>query len=203
MNLYIFEKIGNKAVIIQQRCTFQETNKSLFLRYTHTPNTDHIADHYDAIIDSDIPFMPLSLATSTTSSNKSSQPEITEVKYTPPNITEQKYTPQSNDEVIKLLGYTDDDDTDFEVVEDENKKKYKGKGQKSYLNLGLFSEVEPEVVDHMPWAVQGNKIFSIRCSEDYWHDKQLDGYHWKFTKSSRKGLDGIRKFGTCHGLFCL
>ena len=26
-------------------------------------------------------------------------------------------------------------------------------------------------------------------------------YHWKFTKSSHKGLDGIRKFGTCHGYF--
>ena len=200
MNLYIFEKIGKKAVTIQQRCTFQET--SLFLCYTHTPNTDHIADHYDAIINSDIPFMPLSSTTSTTSSNESSQPEITEVKYTPPNITEQKYTPQSNDEVINLLGYTDDDDTDFEVVEDENKKKkYKGKCQKSYLNLGLFSEAEPEVVDHMPWAVQGNKIFPIRCSEDYWHDKQLDRYHWKFTKGSHKGLDGIRKFGTCHRYF--
>ena len=88
MNLYIFEKIGKKAVIIQQRCTFQETNKSLFLCYTHTPNTDHIAEHYDAIIDSDIPFMPLSSATSTTSSNESSQPEITEVHSTQHNRTE-------------------------------------------------------------------------------------------------------------------
>ena len=39
-----------------------------------------IAATANGFIDSDIPFMPLSSATSTTSSNESSQPEITEVK---------------------------------------------------------------------------------------------------------------------------
>ena len=70
-----------------------------------------------------------------------------------------------------------DDDPEFEIIAEPPKQKHKAKGQKSYLNLGLFSGVEPEVVDQMPWLVQGNRIFTIKCSEDYWHDKQLDGYH--------------------------
>ena len=43
--------------------------------------------------------------------------------------------------------------------------------------------------------------YVIKCSEDYWWDKQIDSYHWKFTKSSQVGLNGIRKFETCRGSF--
>ena len=40
--------------------------------------------------------------------------------------------------------------------------------------------------------------------EEFWHDKQIDGRHWTFTTSYKKGLDGKRKFGTCQGsLICM
>ena len=213
MNLYIFEKIGKKLSSYNKGVHLKK-QKSLYLCYTHKPRTNHAADHYNAIIDCDIPSMPLSSATSTsltTSSSNSTQEDIAELKFTPPNITEvkdtpdgiaevkytphniteEKYTPmdiQSHDPVISLLEDSDDD-LELEIIaEPPKQKKYKAKGQKSYPNLGLFRGVEPEIVDQMPWLVQGNRIFTIKCSEDYWHDKQLDGYHWKFTKSSHKGL---------------
>ena len=135
---------------------------------------------------------------------KDTPDSIAEVKCTPHNITEEKYTPmdtQSHDPVISLLHDSDDDPELKIIAEPPKQKKYKAKGHKSYLNLGLFSGVEPEIVDQIPWLVQGNRIFTIKCSEDYWHDKQLDGCHWKFTKSSHKGLDGVTKFGTCQGYF--
>ena len=40
MNLYIYEKIGKKAVIIQQRCAFEETNKVCF--YATLTNQEQI-----------------------------------------------------------------------------------------------------------------------------------------------------------------
>ena len=87
---------------------------------------------------------------------KDTPDSIAEVKYTPPNIVEVKYTPrdtQSHDPVISFLADSDDD-PEFEIIaEPPKQKKYKAKGQKSYLNLGLFSGVEPEVVDQMPWLV--------------------------------------------------
>ena len=60
----------------------------------------------------------------------------------------------------------------------------KGRREKSYLNMGLFIVLQHEVVDRMPWKTIGNQIYVIKCSEDYWWDKQIDGYHWKFTEFS-------------------
>ena len=71
------------------------------------------------------------------------------------------------------------------------------------MNLALFSHIQPEVVDNIPWDVNGN-IYAIPTKEEFWHDKQMDGRHWAFTTSAKKGLDGKRKFGTCKGsLICM
>ena len=50
--LYIYEEIGNQAVIIQQLCAFQSTQKGIFLRYHHDRNDPkNLMAHYDAIVD--------------------------------------------------------------------------------------------------------------------------------------------------------
>ena len=38
----------------------------------------------------------------------------------------------------------------------------------------------------------GPYLSPLRCEEDYWHDKQIDGWPWQMTKRSCKGLDGIK-----------
>ena len=50
VNLYIFEKINNKVQIIKHKCSCVDTDKTIYLHYTHTPNTNHLGDHYDAIV---------------------------------------------------------------------------------------------------------------------------------------------------------
>ena len=78
------------------------------------------------------------------------------------------------------------------------------KWAKSTINMSAFSNVTPEIVDRMPWIPNGDHIYIIRCEEDYWHDKQIDGHPWRMTKSSHTGLVGIKKFGACRGSFiCL
>ena len=44
--------------------------------------------------------------------------------------------------------------------------------------MSAFSNVTPEVFDRMPWIPDGDHIYIIRCEEDYWHDKQIDGRPW-------------------------
>ena len=51
MNLYIYEKFGNKAVIIQQLSAFKETRNGIFLRYQCAPDGNDSIAHYDAIVD--------------------------------------------------------------------------------------------------------------------------------------------------------
>ena len=101
MNLYIFEKIGKKAVIIQHRCTFQETNKSLFLCYTHTLQTQIIL-LTTTMLSSTVTYHSCHYLQQHQQHLQMSPVNQKLLKYTPPNITEQKYTPQSN-EVINLL----------------------------------------------------------------------------------------------------
>ena len=50
VNLYIFEKINNKVQIIKHKCSCVDTVKTIYLHYSHTPNTKHLGDHYDAIV---------------------------------------------------------------------------------------------------------------------------------------------------------
>ena len=52
VHLYIYEEIGNQAVIIQQLCAFQSTQKGIFLQYHHDRNDPkNLTAHYDAIVD--------------------------------------------------------------------------------------------------------------------------------------------------------
>ena len=81
---------------------------------------------------------------------------------------------------------------------------HRRKWAKSTINMSTFSNITPEVADRMPWIPDGDHIYIIRCEEDYWHDKQIDGYPWQMKKSSHTGLVGIKKFGACRGSFiCL
>ena len=60
MNLYIFDNLGGKAVIIQQRSAIEKATKGLFLRFTCKPNGTGHENHYDAIVDMEnIPFHPI------------------------------------------------------------------------------------------------------------------------------------------------
>ena len=58
LNLYIFENLGGKAVIIQKRSAIEKATKGLFLCFTHN-GTGH-ENHYNAIVDMEsIPFHPI------------------------------------------------------------------------------------------------------------------------------------------------
>ena len=75
------------------------------------------------------------------------------------------------------------------------------KYEKNSLNLAKFENCQMEVVEKMPWKVDGNKVFKIYCSEEHWYDAQKDSRYWVFTSSSRVGLPRLRKFGNCQGNF--
>ena len=57
-NLYIFENLGGQAVIIQQLCR-EKTTDGIFLKYTCIPKGNHVSDHYDAIVDVELPEHPV------------------------------------------------------------------------------------------------------------------------------------------------
>ena len=58
----------------------------------------------------------------------------------------------------------------------------------------------PQEVEEVPWDIDGNVILKMKC-EDFWIDNVPDGCWWKVVQSSRKDLQGERKFTTCMGSY--
>ena len=59
------------------------------------------------------------------------------------------------------------------------------------------------LVDEIPWDVDRDQKYRIECEEEDYIDKAKDGRWFEMHTSSRKGLVGKRKVGTCQGsLMC-
>ena len=55
VNLAIFEKVNGEVILINHQCTTGNTNKTIYLKYSHNPQGKHLGDHYDAIVNVEIP----------------------------------------------------------------------------------------------------------------------------------------------------
>ena len=73
----------------------------------------------------------------------------------------------------------------------------------SYLRSGtvfptkLFHSVTPKVVNFLPPNIDGNKFFHVKCKSRNWNKKVQDRRWFYMRTSSKAGLKGIRKVGTC------
>ena len=53
-----------------------------------------------------------------------------------------------------------------------------------------FENVPIQKVDAIPWGIDGNSIYQLKCNEDEFIDKQRDGRWWKMSESGRVDLNG-------------
>ena len=50
------------------------------------------------------------------------------------------------------------------------------KWAKSMRNMSAFMNIQPQAVERILWIPDRDHIYLIRCDEDHWHDKQIDGW---------------------------
>ena len=109
-------------------------------------------------------------------------------------------------------------DTDIEIVSDpadledgieipesycREKRPKKLKYKKKSINYMKFAQMDSVLVDEIPWDVDRDQKYRIECEEEDYIDKAKDGRWFEMHTSSRKGLVGKRKAGTCQGsLMC-
>ena len=61
-----------------------------------------------------------------------------------------------------------------------------------------------EMVDVIPWDVDGDRRFQIFAGPNEWIDKSKDGRWYKMNSSRLKGFNGFRKTGWCQGsILCM
>ena len=73
------------------------------------------------------------------------------------------------------------------------------KWTKSRMRRSKCLNMEIEMVNEIPWDVDGEHRYVIFCEPDEFVDKSKDGRWYRMNTSSRKGLNGFRKTGTCLG----
>ena len=109
-------------------------------------------------------------------------------------------------------------DTDVELVSDpcdiedgvdipesykREKREKKPKHKKRSINYVKFAQMDSVLVEEIPWDVDRDQKYRIECEEDEFIDKAKDGRWFDMHTSSRKGLIGKRKAGSCQGsLMC-
>ena len=60
--------------------------------------------------------------------------------------------------------------------------------------------MEIDMVDAIPWDVDGDRHYQIFCGPNEWVDKSKDRRWYKMNSSRHKGFNGYRKTGWCQGL---
>lgn len=202
LHLYIFENVNGKINIIRQHCLNGEAHRIIFLKYHHIPNGDNIEDHYDAIVD-----LPENEILFSTPRNPAGGIFLQDTPRSSVNrsvLIEKEVSPADS-------GYSESPTTAYGSATPRRPQSSRRpakcskrpwiKNSRNYLNHFLFASIAPQSVDRVPWEANGNTIYTIDCTEEFWHDLQIDGRHWSMSPSSRKDLVGVRKIGTCEGSF--
>ena len=98
-------------------------------------------------------------------------------------------------------------DEDYKDIPEEFKPEEWPKGMK-YTKTTIicyrYIATDIEKVKKLPWDVDGEHCFQMKCTKDQWVDKSKDGRWFNMHTSSRKGFHGKQKTGQCIGsLLCL
>ena len=113
---------------------------------------------------------------------------------------------KGNEPVTEVIVITDSSDDSDDTVEElktllTTSPANIGKGRP--LNMTLYKDFIPEVVDKIPHNINGLNHYMIDCREDEnpldWQKRYRDGRYFHLNSSRRKGFRGIRRIGHCKG----
>ena len=106
---------------------------------------------------------------------------------------------------VKIVSDLADLEDGIEIPESyhHEKRPRKLKYREKSINYVKFVQMDSVLVDEIPWDVDRDQKYRIECEEEDYIDKAKDGRWFQMHTSSRKGLVGKRKVGTCQGsLMC-
>ena len=94
-----------------------------------------------------------------------------------------------------------DNSLEGESLNSNSTAKFPHIGSGNYFPVWLFDDMEPISVDQLLANVNGKKIYAIQTNAASWKVNCHDKDHFVMTSSSCKGFAGIRRIGTCLGLY--
>ena len=117
------------------------------------------------------------------------------------------YIPSKEGSDIEFIPDSILSDEDYKDIPEEFKPEEQPKGMKytkTTINRYRYLANDIEKVKKLPWDVDGEHCFQIKCTKDQWVDKSKDRWWFNMHTSSKKGFHGKQKTGQCIGsLLCL
>ena len=86
-----------------------------------------------------------------------------------------------------------------------NTRNHQKKRKCNRLDKFLLAETVVEMVNEIPWDIDGEITYQMKSDADFWINDTHDGRWWRTIDSKQKGftdvMKGERKFATCHGSY--
>ena len=168
-NFAIYQNTGGKAVTIFTNCSKIATNRTIYLKFDYHPQHNE-SNHYSAIIE-DTGMKPTLPQRNVTADETGYEP-ITPSPTTPTSSPEDYINISQASTILEHdVDITNDVVEDF-IQEKNQRTKSKNKQRKRTCNrmdISLLKEVMPQEVEGLPWDIDRNVIFKMKC-EDFWVD---------------------------------
>ena len=136
-------------------------------------------------------------------SSRKPEKEIFTIKQEPTSASNKTKGNQAVTEVIVITDSSDDTDDTIEELNTLLNKSPATIGKGRPLDMTLYKDFIPEVVDKIPHNIDGLHHYMIDCMEDEnsldWQKRYRDGRYFHLNSSRRKGFRGIRRIGHCKG----
>ena len=193
-NLAIFQNIGGQAIIIFTQCIDKNRSDTLYLKYDYCPGFDS-TNHYSAI---DIkknevqqPTQPPASKPTPPPPSQPTQPPASNPA-PPPTPPCEKFQEESseNEEPVNIQQIQNQIDD----LQKKQKKNPQKKRKRNRINMCHFENVDINIVDELPWEIDGVKMYKKTSTMDFWWDETKDGRWWKVSDSSQSMLNGERSF---------
>jgi len=96
---------------------------------------------------------------------------------------------------------TTDSSTSTTLPSFPEKREKPGKYRKDTINEHLMAKIEPKLVDEVPWDIDGNCKYIVKCSSQDWIKRTKDGRWFMLKNSGRRSTSLYRKVGHCQGSY--
>ena len=141
------------------------------------------------------------------SQDQNTPPEVEESTQNVKPFETIPYIPSKEGSDVEFIPDPISSGEDYKDIPEEFKPEEWPKGMKytkTMINRYRYIATDIEKVEKLPWDVDGEHCFQMKCTKDQWVDKSKDGWWFNMHTSSRKGFHGKQKMGQCIGsLLCL
>ena len=166
-NLAIFQNIGGQAIIIFTQCIDKNTSDTLYLKYDYCPGFDR-ANHYSKIVikknEVQQPTQPPASKPTPPPPSQPTQPPAINLAPPPTPPCEKLQEESSENEEPVNIEHIQNQIDDLQKKQKKNPCK---KRKRNQINMHHFENVDINIVDQLPWEIDGVKIYKKTSTMDF------------------------------------